>query len=122
MRFLDSFVPKREQSAVDYEFPQYSEQPTSVFESASAAIQHCEAYPDAAQSFYFRNLGEAPAHGMLFFTADRGLILGLAVDEQQDDWLLRLKEHAGSSIGYIAFEEPPKDTVAEFEQRAAASS
>jgi hypothetical protein len=122
LRFLDTFVPEREQSAVDYEFPQYSEQPNTVFQSASEAIHHCEAHPDAAQSFYFRNRGEGPAHAMLFFTPDHGLILGLAVDEQEDDWLLRLKAHAGSSLGYISFEQPPAETVAEFEQIAAASS
>ena len=117
-RFLDKFVPKREQSAVDYEFPQHSEQPTTVIQSASEAIRHCEAHPDAAQSFYFRNLGEGPAHGMLFFTADKGLILGLSVDEHEDEWLLRLKEHACSDVGYIAFEVPPAPTAAEFRQIA----
>jgi hypothetical protein len=122
MRFLEMFVPMREQSAVDYEFPQYSEKPTTVIQTASEAIQHCEAHPDEAQSFYFRNRGEGPAHGMLFFTADQGLILGLSVDEHEDDWLFRLKEWANSNVGYIASEVPPAPTAAEFRRIAAGGS
>jgi hypothetical protein len=116
VRFLDTFLPEREQSAEDYEFPQYSEQPTTVIEAASEAIQYCEAHPNEAQSFYFRNLGEGPTQGMLFFTADQGLILGLSVEDQEDDWLFRLKEHAGSEIGYFTFETPPAATAAEFRE------
>jgi hypothetical protein len=39
-RFLECFVPNREQSADNYLFPQYSDQPVVVIESASEAILH----------------------------------------------------------------------------------
>jgi hypothetical protein len=113
-RFLATFTPHREQSADDYVFPQYADQPQHVVKSAREAIEYCEAHPEETQSMYFRNLGTGPAHAMLFFTSDGGLILGLSVVEGEDEWFARLKEHAGSTIGYMAIEEAPSATAAEF--------
>ena len=113
-RFLDAFVPQREPSTSEYEFPQYAEQPQLVIRSAREAIHHCEAYPDKAHSLYFRNLGAGPAHAMLFFTSDGALIFGLSVVERADEWFARLKELTGSKIGYVTFEEPPVATASEF--------
>jgi len=118
-RFLDAFVPQREQSAEDYAFPQYSEQPILVVKSVQEAVQYCEAHSAEALSLYFRNLGAGPAHAMLFFTSDGGLILGLSVVEREDEWFARLKEYAGSEFGYIAFESPPAPTATEFKELAA---
>jgi hypothetical protein len=118
-RFLDAFAPDREQSAEDYVFPQYGEQPLVVVKSAAEAIRYCEAHPAEAQSLNFRNLGAGPAHAMLFFTRDGGLILGLSVVEREDNWFTRLKQHVGSEVGYITFESPPAATVAEFRELAA---
>jgi hypothetical protein len=118
-RFLDTFAPQREQSAEDYVFPQYAQQPLVILKSAREAIHYCEAHSAEAQSIYFRNLGAGPAHAMVFFTSDGGLILGLSVVEREDEWFDRLKEYAGSDLGYIAFETPPPATTAEFRQLAA---
>lgn len=115
--FLNTFVPDRVQSAVDYVFPQSGE-PSLAIGSAEAAIQYCEAHPLEAQSFYFRNVGIEPDHAMLFFTPDGGLILGLSVVGHEDEWFARLKEHAGSKVGYITFESPPAITATEFKQAA----
>jgi len=117
--FLDAFVPDRDQSAADYGFPKYASQLEVVLKSAAEAIQYCESHPVETQSIYFRNLGTDPAHAMLFFTSDGGLILGLSVLGRQDEWFGRLKEYARSEVGYITFESPPAATVAEFRQLAA---
>lgn len=116
--FLDTFVQHREQSAGDYGLPQYETEPAIVLESAAEAIHYCDSHPNEAQSIYFRNLGAGPAHAMLFFTQDGGLILGLSVERCEDEWFVRLKEFAGSEIGYISFESPPPATAAEFRQMA----
>lgn len=118
-RFLDTFVPQREQAAVEYEFPQYADKPQVVVKSAREAIEVCDAHSDAAHRFCFRNLGEGPAHAMLFFTEDGGLILGLSVVERVDEWFDRLKRHAGSEVGYVTFEAAPPATAAEFAKLAA---
>src|SRR5436309_12543617 len=43
-RFLDTFSADREQSAADYVFPQYAEQPSVVLMSAAEAIRYCESH------------------------------------------------------------------------------
>jgi hypothetical protein len=118
-RFLETFAPQREQSADDYEFPEYAEQPQLVVKSAREAIQHCEWHPSEAHSIYFRNLGDGPAHVMLFFTSDGALIFGLSVVEREDEWFSRLKEFATSNVGYITFEAAPAATAGAFRELAA---
>ncbi len=118
-RFLDTFAPRREQSAAEYEFPEYSDKPLVIVKSAREAIRYCEDHLGEAHRISFRNLGEGPAHAMLFFTPDGGLILGLSVVEYEDEWFGRLTEVAGSTVGYIAFETPPPATAAEFRELVA---
>jgi len=119
LRFLEEFAPRREQSAVDYHFPQHSDRPGTVLTAARDAIRYCLDHPSESQSFYFCNLGDGPAHVMLFFTEDRRLILGLSVDAgEAEDSFKRLREYAGSQIGYVTFEEPPPATASEFRQLA----
>ena len=120
-RFLEEFAPRREQSAVEYEFPQYSDQPNLILTMAEDAIRHCVEHPSASQSFYFRNLGDGPAHVMLFFTEDGGLILGLSVEQDPDGALFRLRIHARSEHGFVTFEEPPPATADEFRRLASAA-
>ena len=104
-RFLVEFAPYREQSAIDYCFPQHSDRPTLVLTAPEDAIRHCATNPSESQSFYFRNLADGPAHVMLFFTSDGGLILGLSVEEDEmDDSYARLREHAQSEFGYVTCE------------------
>ena len=118
-QFLNMFAPDREHSAEDYVFPQYADQPVAVVKSAMEAIRYCEEHPAEEQGMYFRNLGAGPAHAMLFFTSDGGLIFGLSVVEREDEWFTRLKEYAGSEVGYITFEVPPPGTSTEFKEQAA---
>lgn len=120
-RFLGAFAPQSVVAADEYEFPEYSETPVVVFSTAAEAIRYCEAHPDAAHGFYFRNPNGSPAHAMLFFTSDGGLILGVSVVEGEQRALAELREHAGSEVGYITFESPPAETVAEFYQVAAST-
>ena len=39
--FLDRFLPQREESADEYEIPQYSDNPESIFTEASDLIEYC---------------------------------------------------------------------------------
>ena len=50
---------------------------------------------------------------------DGGLILGLSVYEgEEQEYFEKLREHAGTQVGYIDHEAPPVDTVSEFWQVA----
>ncbi len=118
-RFLAEFAPNGQASANEYQFPEYSDRPTVVFSTAAEAIRYCESHPRAEQRFYFCNPKGIPAHAMLFFTGDGGLILGLSVVRGRKKALSQLKEHADSDIGYMTFESPPVETVAEFRRVAA---
>jgi hypothetical protein len=123
LQFLDEFAPHRVETAVDYQFPQHSDQPEVVLTTAHDAITYCAHHPRESQSLYFRNLSGGHAHAMLFFTEDGGLILGLSVEQADPaDTLLRLREHAHSPIGYLTFEEPPPVTASEFRRLAQARS
>jgi hypothetical protein len=119
-QFLEAFAPNRVQSAAEYTFPERAGKPGPVFTAALEAIRYAALCPGAEQRFYFRNLDEGPDHIMLFFTSDGGLILGLSVAWNEERAFAQLKRHAGSEIGYITFECPPKDTAAEFIRRAEA--
>jgi hypothetical protein len=117
--FLNHFVPRREQSAAEYCFPEYSMTPDAVFESALEAIPFCALKPNYSQAFYFRNLGTDPAHAMVLFTVDSGMILGLSVDEgKETEYLAHLKDFARASTGYIDFESAPPGTLEEFKAAA----
>jgi hypothetical protein len=122
-RFLLEFAPRRQQSAAEYEFPQFSDRPTTVLLTAQEAIRYCIEHPSEPQSLYFRNLADRPAHVMLFFTADQGLIFGLSVEQAEaEDRFRRLCDWAGTQIGYVTFEEPPPATANEFRQMVVARS
>ena len=121
-QFLAAFAPNCLESADEFGFPEFAEVPTVVFTTSAEAIRYCEAHPGAAHRFYFRNPKGSPAHAMLFFTSDGGLILGLSVVKGEKQAYSRLVGHAGSDIGYITFESPPHDTAAEFRQAAEAAN
>ena len=118
-RFLTAFAPNGIESASEYEFPEYSKRPTVVLTNSADAIRYCETHPTAANRFYFRNPKGIPAHAMLFFTSDGGLILGLSVVKGERKALKELMAHAGSDVGFITFESPPPETIVEFRQAAA---
>lgn len=117
-RFLAAFAPYGVESAEDYCFPEFADEHDVVFPNAVEAIAYCDVHPSAAHRFYFSNPTGNPAHAMLFFTSDDGLILGLSVVGGEEDALMQLKKHAGSDIGYITFESPPCETAAEFRRVA----
>jgi len=116
-RFLAAFAPRGRAAADEYESPEYSDQPTVVFSTATEAIQYCGAHPDAGHRFYFDG-GDGPAHAMPFFTSDGGLILGLSILADAEQLFAQLKAHAGSEIGYITVEDPPCEPASEFRRSA----
>jgi hypothetical protein len=115
-RFLSRFASTREESAADYVVPLHPDVPARVFHSAGELIAHCLANQQEPHQVYWRCPdGGDPAHAMVFFTEDGGLILGLSVSEGAGPrWLAQMHACAGSTVGCVLLEEPPPDTVAGF--------
>ncbi|MDY3557416.1 hypothetical protein R5W24_006607 [Gemmata sp. JC717] len=119
-RFLARFAPAREPAADEYEVPRYADVPATVFRTPGELVAHGVAHPAEPHGLYWRCLGGSdPAHAMAFFTADGGLILGLSVVSDAEWWRAELLAAAGSTVGWVGFEEPPPDTAREFAVRAA---
>jgi hypothetical protein len=114
-RFLDRFAPQHEESASEYEIPQYSSPPVSVFRHAHELVDYCVVHQHEAHAIYWRRSAAGdPAHVMVFFTSDAAVIFGMSVSRDPQRWLDTLLEFAKSDSGYVGFEEPPPTTIAEF--------
>jgi hypothetical protein len=122
-RFLDHFIPNREESAADYAMPQYSRNPSMILTNADDAFQYSVANRSAAQRIYGHRLGQGePRSAHVFFLADGGLILGLSIEESTEArwqwWLEQLKQFVGSPFGYYVCETPPAESIADFRRLA----
>jgi len=119
--FLDKFAPKREESAVEYEVPQYSENLKLMFKSAVELIRYCIKNSSTEHTIYWRALDDnKPEHAMVFYLEDAYVIYGLSTDAMDQKYVKSLLEHMksylGSSLAYIAHEaSPTAGTLKEFE-------
>jgi hypothetical protein len=112
INFLDQFLPEREESADEYELPQYSDSPDLIFSRANDLIEYCSNNESAENSIYWRALKQKkPEHGMVFFLRDGNVIFGLSTDASDIEFarqlLIDLKKNLGSKLGYITHEAPP---------------
>jgi len=72
--FLDNFLRNREESAAEYEIPQYSENPEILFQSAGQLIDHCTKNREVEHSIYWASSNDTKLeHGMLFFFKGQNL-------------------------------------------------
>jgi hypothetical protein len=121
--FLNHFLPLREESADEYEVPQYSSNPELIFQEARELISYCEENKAEVHGIYWRALEERkPEHAMVFFLSDGYVIYGLstdAVDEVYVGLLLdELKQFFDTELGYIAHEMcPSAESYIEFKQQ-----
>jgi hypothetical protein len=133
-QFLDAVLPNREATADEYEFPEYSNLPEQVFREPAAAIRYAVAHRDERKRIGFHNAGDGePAHAMVFFTGDGGMILGVSLAARQDErereaaeiagWLARLCSLTGARWGYALHESPPSyETIETFLKDSGAAS
>lgn len=122
--FLDTFLPNRKESADAYEVPQYADKPQVIFKTAQELIDYMALNKNEIHSIYWSNTDDAPIKGaMCFFTNSGHLILGLYCETMFPDTTIEekvfndLKEFAGNSNGYIAYEEPAAHDENEFLER-----
>ena len=133
-RFQKEWLGEMEESAADYWFPQFAQQATQVFESADELIEQLLLNPTEPYAIYWTPSPKAEPDaevkaGMMFFTEDDGLIVGLSVQsdscyvnevagsmppDNTTTFLERLARTADGKFGYVAVEQPPADTKDEF--------
>jgi hypothetical protein len=125
LSFLNHFLPKREAYASEYEVPQHADHPDQVFTASEDLITYLESHPHEAHAIYWENKEVSTLRaGMLLFTSDGQVIVGLTSETHYPDTYLeesclqQLKDFCNSSIGLIEYDTPAAKDTAEFLQRA----
>jgi hypothetical protein len=126
IEFLNYFLPDREESADEYEFPQYERKDEYEFENVLELMSFLEENTNSEYNIYWRNTDEQNPnrHGMLFYTKDEAIIFGISRNadingpqnsENEDICLKKMKAYFKTNIGYIAYEdEVAHETYEEF--------
>ena len=120
-KFLEHFLPQREESADDYEVPQYADEPQTTYERASEVMDHCAANVDEGYGLYWHAIGKSKTeHAMVLYLQDGHVIYGLSTDAADEPYVRQLltsmKAFLDSCCGYIAHEaSPDAATLEEFE-------
>lgn len=128
-RFLDELLPERQESADEYEIPQYSTNGDAVLGSDTEVVEYCCAHSEVDYRIYWRSLKNfKPGHAMAFYLRDGSVIYGLSTDagepELAKSLLRKLKTSLNSEHGYIAWESSPdmgsyEEFLTEVEKHAA---
>lgn len=115
--FLDHFLPGRVESADEYEIPQYSGSPTTVFTNSEDLIRHSCDNPKEVHSVYWRSNHQSE-RAMVFFLGDGGLILGVstpAEDHHRVDWIAdELGNFPDAEEVIVTYEDLPPESTEEF--------
>jgi hypothetical protein len=122
--YLDNFIPNRQETADEYQFPEYTDNPTTIFKTADELIDHLEKSQNDIHTIYWSNKDKSEIRGaMCFFTNDGRLIAGLYCETKCPDTTIEerhfkaLQKFCKSNIGYITYEDPaPHDTMKFLEQ------
>jgi hypothetical protein len=115
--FLDHFLPGRIESADEYEIPQYSGSPITVYTHAEDLIRHCCGNPNEVHAIYWRS-DQQSEYAMVFFLEDGGLIFGVstpAEDRHRVDWIAdELKRFLDAEGVIVTYEDLPPESTEEF--------
>ena len=122
--FLDKFLPDRQESADEYEIPQYSNNPTVISKTADKLIELLERNKNEIHTIYWRNNSKTTVqNAMCFFTDDGQVIVGLSCQTKypdtsiEDSYLKDLKNFCKSERGYVTYEENATHNTTEFLER-----
>jgi hypothetical protein len=118
--FLARFLVQKTPSQVDYPVPHFSDAPEQVFTREEEVFEYLERNPCEAYSFYW-NEGDSKSpidQGMLFYTKDAMMILGLDVDPDLEvalRYTRELRDFSGCDAILYRLESPPPNFGWEFE-------
>ena len=119
--FLNHFIPERNESASEYEFPQYEDETEFIFQNDNQIIKFLSSKPNVEYSIYWNNKRNEDLKGaMIFFTSDKKIILGLFCNtlknntKIEDEYFQKLKFFTESKYGYITYEQVPEMDTGKF--------
>ena len=128
VRFLDRFLPRRAQTADEFEIPQYAETPDVVHPNALPVMERCCREHSLPYNLYWRALdGRKPGYAMILYLVDGTVVYGLSTEEDDGALALRLLQEIqaflSSSEGFIGHEATPSfDTAEQFRRIMAEES
>lgn len=110
--FLDQFIPVREETAEEYEYPQFSESSREIYYSADDIVSKCSKEATSEYCLYWRaNKNVRPEHATVIYLKDGCIAFGLSTDASDRkyavDLLAEMKAFLRSSLGYIGHEGSP---------------
>lgn len=116
VRFLDHFLPRRTEAADDYIVPKHADRPELCFDDAGDLLAYLERHTNEPHAIYWTSEAPGdPRSAMVFPTVDGRMVYGLSVEGSERRFLADLMAFLKSAEGYIAFETPPPDDPAAFE-------
>ena len=117
LRFLDRFLPDREETQEDYSLPHLSDAPHIFFASQDELLDYLESHPSEPYALYWQSaVADDPRNAMVFPTSDGCMIYGLSVEQRARRYLSEVMSFLKEGKGYVAFECPPPTTAAAFEK------
>jgi hypothetical protein len=115
--FLDHFLPSRRESADEYEVPQYSDAPDTVFKTAEELIAYCCQNPKEPHTIYWRSDAE-DEHAEVFFLKDGGLIFGVSTPADNfsrvDEVCSKLGHFFDTEEIIVTYEDLPPESIDDF--------
>jgi hypothetical protein len=114
--FLDEYLPYRESTANNFPFPEFVNEPETVFTSPDDLMRHLENNPQRSYSLYWNaSKPGRVSQAMIFYTIDGAMILGIAGRFDVPQAVLQqLAQTYGAKYGYLTSEECPPSTKSEF--------
>jgi len=115
--FLDHFLPDRVESADEYEIPQYSSSPTTIYTKASDIIRHCCDSATEVHAVYWRS-ESGSEHAMVFFLRDGGLIFGVSTPAEDHRKVDSITDDLGRFLDteevVVTYEDIPPESSEDF--------
>lgn len=122
VQFLNRFLPNRVAVADEYPFPEFADNPKSVFKDPFDVIELLESDVGETYALYWNNSADdpdltSPLQAMLFFLNDGKMIVGLAVSSQAPNQILKVvSDFVGADYAMVTGDEPPPEHSEEFKQ------
>ena len=117
LEFLDKFLPNRIELADDYAYPQFTSEIQNIFKDYKELLDILEINHNETYALYWKSTDHDDiSNVMVFFTEDKGMIVGIVVNNHVEKWFEKVVAFTKSSYAYASFntEEPPPETQEEF--------
>lgn len=116
LEFLDAFLPNRKPVADEFPYPEFGARPQAIYHTPEEVMLQLEVEHQESYSIYWDgDDSEYALQGMLFFTEDGAMIVGLViVGTNYAKALLDVANVVCGRFGLITSESRPPDTQTEF--------